>query len=94
MRGYAQSFETLGGISNKIVGLWLDELPLTRLQGEPEQLNKTPLAAVNAIAQKYAKPTGATLLLVGDLSKIEAGIRELNLGDVVILDAEGKVVKK
>ena len=94
VRGYAQSFETLGGISNKIVGLWLDELPLTRLQGEPEQLNKTQLAAVNALAQKYAKPTGATLLLVGDLSKIEAGIRELNLGEVVILDAEGKVVKK
>lgn len=94
VRGYAQSFETLGGITNKIVGLWLDELPLTRLQSEPEQLTKTPLTSVNAIAQKYAKPTGATLLLVGDLAKIEAGIRELNLGEIVILDAEGKPVKK
>ncbi len=94
VRGYAQSFETLGGITNKIVGLWLDELPLTRLQNEPEQLTKTPLASVNAIAQKYAKPSGATLLLVGDLAKIEAGIRELNLGEIVILDAEGKPVKK
>ena len=94
VRGYAQSFETLNGITGKIVGLWLNELPLSRLQGEPEQLTKTSLASVNAIAQKYAKPGGATLLLVGDLAKIEAGIRELNLGEIVILDTEGKPVKK
>jgi hypothetical protein len=34
-------------------------------------------------------------LLVGDLSKIEAGVRELQLGEVVILDVEGRpAVKK
>lgn len=44
---------------------------------------------VNAAAKKYAKPSGATLLLVGDLSKIESGVRELNLGGVVVLDAQG-----
>jgi hypothetical protein len=37
-------------------------------------------------------PGKATLLLVGDLSKIEAGVRELKLGEIVILDAEGKTV--
>lgn len=94
VRGYAQSFESLFGIVSKVLSLWVDELPLTRLQGEPDALTKASLASVNTVAQKYAKPTGATLLLVGDLSKIEAGIRELNLGEVVILDAEGKVVKK
>jgi hypothetical protein len=31
------------------------------------------------------------MLLVGDRAKIEAGLRELKLGDLVILDAEGKV---
>ena len=35
-----------------------------------------------------------SLLLVGDLSKIEAGIRELNLGEVVILDVEGRPVSR
>jgi len=34
-----------------------------------------------------------TLLLVGDLAKIEAGLRELNLGEYVILDVEGKPAK-
>ena len=31
------------------------------------------------------------LLLVGDLSKIEAGIRKLNLGEIVVLDVEGRL---
>jgi hypothetical protein len=46
------------------------------------------------VVQRYSVPSGATLLLVGDLSKIEGGIRELNLGEVVILDPEGRVIKK
>jgi len=49
---------------------------------------------VNSAAAKYAAPAGTSILLVGDLSKIEAGIRELNLGEVVILDVEGKPLIK
>jgi hypothetical protein len=33
------------------------------------------------------------LLLVGDRSKIEAGLKDLNAGEVVILDVEGRRVK-
>jgi hypothetical protein len=70
-------------------------LPTTELQREPDELQKASLDSVNAAARKYAAPSGATLLLVGDLSKIEPGVRELNLGEVVILDAEGRpMVKK
>jgi len=57
-------------------------------------LEKANLDSVNAIAHKYAAPSGATLLLVGDLSKIEDGVRSLNLGEVVVLDANGKAVEK
>jgi zinc protease len=31
-----------------------------------------------------------TWLIVGDRAKIEPGIRELALGDVVVIDADGK----
>lgn len=94
VRGYAQQFESLFRITDQIAGLWADGLPMTELQREPEELKKTPLTAVNRVAQKYAAPGGVTLLLVGDLAKIEAGIRELSLGEIVLLDAEGKVVTK
>jgi len=33
-----------------------------------------------------------TWVIVGDLSKIEAPIRALNLGEVVVLDSDGKLV--
>jgi zinc protease len=94
VRGYAQQFEADGRIADQIIALWTAGLPMTDLQRETTGLEGTTLAAVNAAAAKYAAPSGATLLLVGDLSKIEAGVRELNLGDIVILDVEGKPAAK
>lgn len=95
VRGYAQQFEAMQQVGGQVEDLWVQGLPMTELQREPDELEKATLAAVNGAAQKYAKPTGATLLLVGDLSKIESGVRELNLGEVVLLDVEGKpIVKK
>jgi zinc protease len=94
MRGYAQQFESLGRIADQIAQVWADDLPMTELQRETSELEKATLASVNTTAQKYAVPGGVTLLLVGDLSKIEAGVRGLNLGEYVILDVEGKPMGK
>jgi zinc protease len=94
IRGYAQQFESLGRIAGQIAELWTNGLPMAELQKENDELEKATLAAVNASAQKYAVPNQSTLLLVGDVAKIEAGIRELNLGEVVLLNAEGKPVAK
>ncbi len=93
-RGYAQQFEGYQRIGQQIADLWIAGLPMSTLQAEPEELNKLGLSTVNAIAAKYAAPAKSSLLLVGDLSKIEAGIRELNLGDIIILDVEGRPVSR
>ncbi|MEZ5426089.1 MAG: pitrilysin family protein [Pyrinomonadaceae bacterium] len=93
IRGYAQQFESYGGIAQQIITLWLQELPMAELQREPDEWAKVSLTEANSTASKYAKPEGTSLLLVGDLSKIEAGIRDLNLGEIVILDNEGKPIK-
>jgi zinc protease len=93
VRGYAQEFETLGQLVSQVASLWADELPLTELQRLPDETQRATLAAVNAAAAKYVVPGKSTLILVGDRSKIEAGVRELNLGEVVILDAEGQPLK-
>jgi zinc protease len=52
----------------------------------------TPQKLVVA-AQKLIHPDALTWVVVGDLSKIEAGIRKLNLGEVKVLDADGKVLR-
>jgi zinc protease len=93
IRGYSQQFESLNRVAVQVVGLWALGLPMIELQREPESLLGASLAAVNAAAAKYAAPAGATLLLVGDRSKIEAGLRQLNAGEVVLLDVEGRPVK-
>ncbi|MGH9839185.1 MAG: insulinase family protein [Blastocatellia bacterium] len=94
VRGYAQEFETMGQLVGQIAQLWTLGLPMTELQRFPDETGRATLAAVNQAAQKYAVPGQATLLLVGDYSKIGPGLGELNLGEITILDAEGKPAKR
>ncbi len=94
IRGYAQQFESHGRIAQQIADLWAAGMPITELQRESDESAKATLAEVNAAAQKYAAPGQATLLLVGDVAKIEAGLRELNAGDLVVLNSEGKPATK
>ena len=55
-------------------------------------LDLTPEGA-NEIAKKYILPDRLVWVVVGDMSKVEAGVRELNLGEVHKIDADGNPVK-
>jgi zinc protease len=48
---------------------------------------------LNEAAVKVVRPDSLVWVIVGDREKIEKGIRELNLGDVQLLDADGNPVK-
>ncbi len=50
-------------------------------------------ADANQIAQKYILPNHLVWVIVGDMSKVEPGIRELNIGEVHKIDADGNPVK-
>lgn len=59
----------------------------------PEYANKIrglTVKDMQAAATKVIKPGQMTWIIVGDRSKIEKKIRELNLGEVHIIDSEGK----
>jgi zinc protease len=90
VRGYAQQFEAVGQIAGEVGNLWTLDMPMTELEQLPEELGKTSLDSVRAVAAKYAAAKGSTLLLVGNLSMIEKGVREVVKGEVVLLDAEGR----
>lgn len=51
------------------------------------------LEQVNKAAHTVIQPNKLVWLIVGDRSKIEAGIRELNLGEIHFLDTDGKPIK-
>jgi zinc protease len=52
-----------------------------RALGEPE---------LAAAAKRFIRPGEVIWIVVGDLAQIEKGIRELNLGEVTRLDADGR----
>jgi zinc protease len=47
----------------------------------------------NETAKKYILPDHLVWVVVGDMSKVEAGVRELNIGEVQKIDADGNPVK-
>jgi zinc protease len=47
----------------------------------------------NEISKKYILPDHLVWVVVGDMGKVESGIRELNLGEVHKIDADGKPVQ-
>ena len=52
---------------------------------EPEQLG--------AASSKFIKPDEAVWIVIGDLRKIEAGVRSLGWGTVSVVDADGKPIR-
>jgi zinc protease len=52
----------------------------------------TPDSA-NTVAKKLIQPDHVIWVVVGDMSKVEAGIRELNLGEIHKIDVDGNPVK-
>ena len=47
----------------------------------------------NEVAKKYILPSHLIWVVVGDMSKVEAGIRELNIGEVHKIDADGNPIQ-
>lgn len=52
-------------------------------------LQNMSLKSVQQVASKFIKPSSLTWVIVGDRSKIEKGIAELNLGPIKYIDSEG-----
>jgi zinc protease len=51
------------------------------------------LSDMNAAATEVVRPRNLIWVVVGDRSRIETGIRELNLGELRFVDADGNPVK-
>jgi zinc protease len=50
-------------------------------------------ADVQRVARQYVDPSRMTIVVVGDLSKIRAGIEATGIGPVEIRDVEGRPVQ-
>jgi zinc protease len=86
-------FETSSQLANAYSTILQYQLPENYYNTFTEKaLALTPDQA-NALAARTVTPNRLIWVVVGDLSKIEAGIRGLNLGEVHQIDVDGNMVK-
>ncbi len=92
IRGLPGSYETAAAVMGTIGEIVRYGRPDDWAAQRAAKIQGLTLAQVNTAAGAI-KPTAMTWVVVGDLAKIEAGIRALNYGDVKVLDPDGKVVR-
>ena len=80
-------FETNGQIAGQLVQLNTFGLPLASVNAFITKVNAVTAADVQRVAKKYLPVNRATIIVVGDLAKIRAGIEALKLGTITVLDA-------
>ncbi len=84
-------YETASSVMNTIASNVLYGRPDDYVFRRTAEIQAMTPAAVNAAARSL-DPSHMTWLIVGDLKRIEAPVRALNIGEVTVLDADGKPV--
>jgi zinc protease len=85
-------FETAGAVMGALLSNDRFGRPddyVSTLKGQYESVN---LEGVQGAAEEVMHPDKLTWLIVGDRAQIEAQVRELGLGEVRIMDADGNIV--
>ena len=93
VRSLPGQYETSAAAAGSINSIVVYGYPDNYVQTLKARIEGQTLAQVNAAGHAHIHPEALTWVIVGDLAKIEAGVRALNLGPVKILDADGNVLR-
>jgi zinc protease len=86
-------FETLNSVSGSIGRIVQFGLPDDYYMTYPKKVEALNLGTIEDTAKSVLFPKGIAWIVVGDRAKIETGIRDLNLGKLSVIDADGNVVQ-
>jgi len=90
--GLPGDFETTAGAAFRFRDLLVYGLPLDYYSGYAERINAVTAADVQRVARRYIDPDKFDIVIVGDRSQIEAGIKALNEGPIVYRDLWGQAI--
>ena len=90
--GLPGTFESVQQLSGAYGTILQNGLPEDYYNTFTQRATALTSASANEIAKKYILPSHLVWVVVGDMSKVEDGIRGLNLGDVHKIDADGNPV--
>jgi len=93
VRSMPGGYQTTSAVMGALQGIALYNRPDDYVQTLKSRIEAQSDASVEAAAKQLIHPDQLTWVIVGDLKKIEAPIRALKLGEVQVLDADGKPVK-
>lgn len=94
LRSLPGQYETAANQAALTAELFVYGLPNDYFQKLPAQYAAVTPEQVAAAAAAYIHPNNLVLVAVGDRAKIEAGLKELNLGPIEIRDASGNLVEQ
>ena len=89
----AGRFETLNALEAAAVASVNLNLPENYWSGYSANLKALTAPQLGQAAGKFVQPDNVVWMVIGDLRKVEAGIRSLGWGEVVVLDQDGKPVR-
>jgi zinc protease len=90
--GLPGSFETVQQLAGAYSTILRYHLPEDYYDTFTKKVQALTPETANATAKRFILPDHLIWVVVGDMSKVEAGIRSLNLGDVQKIDADGNPV--
>jgi zinc protease len=88
--GLPGSFETVQQLSGAYGNILEYGLPEDYYDTFTQKVLALTPENANQVSKKYILPDHLLWVVVGDMGKVESGIRELNLGEVHKIDADGK----
>jgi len=86
-------WETAGAVGESIAQIVRFGLPDDYWTQYPAKVRALDAATVDKVGKSFLRPDGLVWVVVGDRSRIEAGIRELALGEIRLIDADGNVLE-
>ena len=87
------SFETTQQLSGAYANILQYNLPENYYNTFTQKVLAVTPSEANEVAKKYIEPNHLVWVVVGDMSKVEAGIRSLNIGEVHKIDPDGNPVQ-
>jgi zinc protease len=90
--GMASRWETGGAVLGTLQEIHTQNLPADYWAKYADTYRAVTPAEVETMARRFIPDQNHVWVIVGDRAKIEKGVRELNLGEVHIVDASGEPV--
>ena len=90
--GLPGDFETTQQIAGALVPVALYDLPLDYYNNYVQNIEAITQADVQRVARQYINPSSLAIVIVGDRKSIEAGLKAVNTGPIVIRDFFGQPI--